>query len=89
MVYIIYRLEHDDSSYHEEEAGFADSLIDACNKTHTMIISYNTPSPTAKVRYYIRQFNTPVKPISCPVAIYTFDGHNNCINNKQIVWSPV
>jgi hypothetical protein len=89
MVYIIYKLEHDDSSYHEEEAGFADTLVDACNKTYNMIIGHKTLSPTMKVRYYIRQFNTPVKPISCPVAIYTFDGHNNCIHNKQIVWSPV
>ncbi len=88
MVYIIYKLEHTESSFDEQEAGFADSLIDACNKTYHMIIGDNTPSPTTKVCYYIRQFNQPIKPISCPVAVYTFDAHHNCIHNKQIVWSP-
>ncbi len=88
MVFIIYKLEYDNSSIHEAEAGFSYSLNDACDKTYQMIINDNTPTESIRMKYYIREYNEPVKPISCPVAVYTFDAHHNCINNKQIVWSP-
>ena len=88
MVYIIYKLEYTDSSFHEAEAGFANSLIAACNETYKIIVNQLISNDGLKYKYYIREFTEPVKPMSCPVAIYTFDAHYNCIHNKQIVWSP-
>ena len=92
MVFIIYRLFQDKYTFSEEEIGYSYSLNEACVLAYKQIIKdANDKSPfnSTNYKYYIHQYEEPVKSIDHPQSVYVFNASYNCLNDKkQIIWAP-